>query len=174
MKQGLKKTVVRLLFLLACLPGVSGCGKSSPSGSGGEGAVTLVVITPHNENIKYEFRRAFSDYALEKYGREVTFQWRDVGGGSSSILQYLRNVYSGAETSGIDILFGGGEYTFQYLDTEGLLEPLELSEDVLESIPASFGGMDMISADRTWCGNCLLYTSPSPRDRTRSRMPSSA
>ena len=26
----------------------------------------------------------------------------------------------------------------------------------------------------SWCGNCLLYTSPSPRDRTRSRMPSSA
>ena len=26
----------------------------------------------------------------------------------------------------------------------------------------------------TWGGACLLYTSPSPRDRTRSRMPSSA
>ena len=26
----------------------------------------------------------------------------------------------------------------------------------------------------TQCGACLLYTSPSPRDRTRSRMPSSA
>ena len=25
-----------------------------------------------------------------------------------------------------------------------------------------------------WLGTCLLYTSPSPRDRTRSRMPSSA
>ena len=25
-----------------------------------------------------------------------------------------------------------------------------------------------------WTSNCLLYTSPSPRDRTRSRMPSSA
>ena len=25
-----------------------------------------------------------------------------------------------------------------------------------------------------WSDNCLLYTSPSPRDRTRSRMPSSA
>jgi len=25
-----------------------------------------------------------------------------------------------------------------------------------------------------WTGICLLYTSPSPRDRTRSRMPSSA
>ena len=31
-------------------------------------------------------------------------------------------------------------------------------------------------ADRynEWVQNCLLYTSPSPRDRTRSRMPSSA
>ena len=25
-----------------------------------------------------------------------------------------------------------------------------------------------------WFGNCLLYTSPSPRDRQKSRMPSSA
>ena len=29
-----------------------------------------------------------------------------------------------------------------------------------------------IEAD--FCNTCLLYTSPSPRDRTRSRMPSSA
>ena len=28
--------------------------------------------------------------------------------------------------------------------------------------------------DPTGTGTCLLYTSPSPRDRTRSRMPSSA
>ena len=31
---------------------------------------------------------------------------------------------------------------------------------------------DPVSAERIV--NCLLYTSPSPRDRTRSRMPSSA
>ena len=37
--------------------------------------------------------------------------------------------------------------------------------------------IDDINALRTHCGlakACLLYTSPSPRDRTRSRMPSSA
>ena len=28
--------------------------------------------------------------------------------------------------------------------------------------------------ESTMCGNCLLYTSPSPRDRQKSRMPSSA
>ena len=29
-------------------------------------------------------------------------------------------------------------------------------------------------AGGTYSGNCLLYTSPSPRDRQKSRMPSSA
>ena len=29
-------------------------------------------------------------------------------------------------------------------------------------------------AEASWAECCLLYTSPSPRDRTRSRMPSSA
>ena len=32
----------------------------------------------------------------------------------------------------------------------------------------------VITDNETWAGPCLLYTSPSPRDRTRSRMPSSA
>ena len=32
----------------------------------------------------------------------------------------------------------------------------------------------IISSDKTVINVCLLYTSPSPRDRTRSRMPSSA
>ena len=34
--------------------------------------------------------------------------------------------------------------------------------------------LDQISVSKTEPGDCLLYTSPSPRDRTRSRMPSSA
>ena len=33
-------------------------------------------------------------------------------------------------------------------------------------------GVDYVEGG--WPGACLLYTSPSPRDRTRSRMPSSA
>ena len=36
----------------------------------------------------------------------------------------------------------------------------------------AFGLEDKIVRRIHW--NCLLYTSPSPRDRTRSRMPSSA
>ena len=33
---------------------------------------------------------------------------------------------------------------------------------------------ETLSTNITWFKGCLLYTSPSPRDRTRSRMPSSA
>ena len=31
-----------------------------------------------------------------------------------------------------------------------------------------------LSLGMVWCETCLLYTSPSPRDRQKSRMPSSA
>ena len=41
-------------------------------------------------------------------------------------------------------------------DIENIKAPKGLNEDVIKFI------------------SCLLYTSPSPRDRTRSRMPSSA
>src|SRR5665811_2602525 len=37
---------------------------------------------------------------------------------------------------------------------------------------AIFGGLGLVLYGAAWA--CLLYTSPSPRDRTRSRMPSSA
>ena len=45
--------------------------------------------------------------------------------------------------------------------------------------PRTFGGQvlaqSIIAADRTVEGkDCLLYTSPSPRDKRQSRMPSSA
>ena len=37
-----------------------------------------------------------------------------------------------------------------------------------------YGRLAEISGEYLRKGSCLLYTSPSPRDRTRSRMPSSA
>ena len=37
-----------------------------------------------------------------------------------------------------------------------------------------FGRLNMFFYDPKFKKTCLLYTSPSPRDRTRSRMPSSA
>ena len=47
------------------------------------------------------------------------------------------------------------------------------ADDLTKLIRILVRNIDSITnLDRTW--SCLLYTSPSPRDRTRSRMPSSA
>ena len=51
----------------------------------------------------------------------------------------------------------------------------DLVSDIIkngEGLIASSGAAMIDSGEYT--GSCLLYTSPSPRDRTRSRMPSSA
>ena len=37
-----------------------------------------------------------------------------------------------------------------------------------------YGAAEVCGPHLAFCTICLLYTSPSPRDRTRSRMPSSA
>ena len=54
----------------------------------------------------------------------------------------------------------------------------ELGIDVVDADLASRAvvepGMPALQKITEHFGDCLLYTSPSPRDRTRSRMPSSA
>ena len=44
---------------------------------------------------------------------------------------------------------------------------------IASPIPGGEKGI-VLAKLRAWASHCLLYTSPSPRDRTRSRMPSSA
>ena len=55
------------------------------------------------------------------------------------------------------------------------IETLELLEDIINQYQ---GTILIVSHDREFidntCNSCLLYTSPSPRDRQQSRMPSSA
>ena len=50
----------------------------------------------------------------------------------------------------------------------------QLAVLLLQKCDSKFGEMDYFDNERKCLASCLLYTSPSPRDRTRSRMPSSA
>ncbi len=127
--------------------------------------VKLVVISPHNTAIEYEFAEAFSLHHAVEYGQKVDIEWRDIGGGASSILRYLQNVYDNAETSGIDIVWGGGDYYFTKLAAADILQPMELSDDVLANIPAKLGGLDMYDSEHRWCGSAVsgfgfLYNAP--------------
>ena len=65
----------------------------------------------------------------------------------------------------------------QYFPKDGCVEhdPKEIYETVLKTSKNAIKKSNIKPTDISAIGiTCLLYTSPSPRDRTRSRMPSSA
>lgn len=94
-------------------------------------ALRLVVITPHNEQIRYEFERAFDQWHRQNYELPVDIDWR-APGGTSTIRRQLESEYIKAltigkitpkgqlarddqgnptqGTMGADIFFGGGSY----------------------------------------------------------------
>ena len=51
---------------------------------------------------------------------------------------------------------------------------IEVAAAVCEAATRAVPPDEEIAENPRWVRSCLLYTSPSPRDRTRSRMPSSA
>ena len=61
---------------------------------------------------------------------------------------------------------------------------VDLNADLGEEVTDDAALLEVVTSANVACGyhagnaaimrSCLLYTSPSPRDRTRSRMPSSA
>jgi len=63
-----------------------------------------------------------------------------------------------------------------YMSQQGRLKGMEYLDFVLSEVHGLRVKelQDAKAQGRKVIGTCLLYTSPSPRDRTRSRMPSSA
>ena len=48
----------------------------------------IVIITAHNESIRYEYEQAFARYCREKFGREIALDFRSPGG-TSDIVRYI-------------------------------------------------------------------------------------
>ncbi|MDB5321953.1 MAG: iron transporter substrate-binding protein [Phycisphaerales bacterium] len=59
------------------------------------GDPVLVIVTPHNEAIRYEFERGFSRWHQSKYGKPVKIEWRAIGG-TTEIMRYLSSEYASA------------------------------------------------------------------------------
>ncbi len=78
-------------------------------------ALRLIIITPHNEQIRYEFARAFDRWHYENYGDRVNVIY-SVPGGTSEIRRMLFAQFTAATEAGYapggdaDLVFGGGSY----------------------------------------------------------------
>ena len=173
------------LVLLAVVAGVCGCQKAADTGipDGPQKQQTnkicrekwgksfdelpseqLVLISPHNEDIRKEFTWAFSMWHARKYGKRVELVWRSVGGGTSAIQRYLENVYSKADTSEIDVVWGGGRFPFMAMEKASILVPIELPDDLKKTlfeqgnVPAELGGIPQLSRQEGklyWVGTAV-------------------
>ena len=77
------------LALLLALPLYLRPAPEDGSGSSDPGKPdSLIIVTPHTEQIRYEIDRAFRRYYREKYGRSVEIDWRNVGG-TADIVRYI-------------------------------------------------------------------------------------
>jgi ABC-type Fe3+ transport system substrate-binding protein len=158
-----------------------------PKGTGPEQAdgPTLVIITPHTEQIRFEFERAFSRWHETNHGSPVTIDWR-APGGTSEIRRLLIDQYQAAIRNNeyamvdgevviepgrmaFDILFGGGSYEHGEI-AKGFTAEIEGEEvRVPISVPAGFtqaqldewfgqnkiGNQKLYEENQYWLGTAL-------------------
>jgi iron(III) transport system substrate-binding protein len=122
----------------------------------------LVLISPHRDELREEVALAFQDWITARadlfqpkgvdVSRGVEIVWQDIGGGSTQIAKYLE---SNPGSTGIDVLFGGGTEPHQRLAEKGLLEPLQLPEEILARIPKELNGVPLRDPHHRWFGPML-------------------
>ncbi len=117
-----KIVVVALLVLIVGVPFLlrPAVSRTDAQAAAGE-AERLIVITPHNEQIRYELARAFNEKRAAEGRPRVVFDWRASGGTSDlrknvlSQFQALGDRGEEANGIGIDLFWGGGDYEHNQL-----------------------------------------------------------
>ncbi len=138
------------------------------------GARRVIVVTPHNEQIRSEFGRAFERWHLAKYGEPATVVW-STPGGTSEISTLLRSSWAAALRDGrdpggdADVLFGGGSFEFERLSkpivvkvdgverSAPVVEETGMTPQELEALlgPNDIGGRSLYDPKGRWVGAAL-------------------
>jgi len=146
----------------------------APRSGSTDGVTTLSIITPHNEQIRYEFARAFRAWHQREYHEAVGVQWL-VPGGTAVIQHMLEAQYTAALVAGdppggrADLLFGGGTQVHSRLArplsvtvgservTTTITVPLDFDPAWLESAygPNDIGGTRLYDDRLHWFGTAL-------------------
>ncbi len=169
-----KFVIIGLMVLIVGLPFVLRPGDDAQAAVG-QDAPRLVIITPHNEQIRHEVAHAFNRWRVDQGLPAVRFDWRASGGTSELrrgiLAQYGALAERHAEDQGIgaDLFFGGGEYEHVQLTRrltverhgEELTIPVSVAPDLPEGlINAAFpnphiGGERLYHDDQLWIGTTL-------------------
>ena len=115
----------------------------------------LVVISPHNRSITYEFGRGFARWHEQQFATPVTVEWRNLGG-SADALKFVQSEFAAKPAGiGLDCFFGGGPEPYLLLADLGLLEVCPLPESVQAGIPTHANGVELYDPGGRWYGAAL-------------------
>jgi ABC-type Fe3+ transport system substrate-binding protein len=152
--------------------------KTSPGPQESTGA-RLVIITPHGQEIRNEFRRAFADWSQKKYGEAIDLEYLTPGG-TGDIRRQLDTIYRAIRDAnggklppedqihtGIDMVWGGGDFEFNSkLKPMGILRPLQIDPKLMAAVFPSptLAGVKLYDQEKDksgkllppkWVGICL-------------------
>src|SRR5215207_556798 len=110
-------------------------------------APRLVVLTPHNQDIRREFALTFSAWHRENFGVGVVMDYRTIGG-TNDIRRQLESMYRPYRLPGgkrppeeqvpidADVVWGGGDFFFtrELKQDLGILRPLPISRSKLDDV----------------------------------------
>lgn len=144
-----------IFLLTAITPFLLRCGDGGDPSSARIRVDKLYVVSPHNENIRDEYGRAFGEYYFEKTGRNVEIVWLDQGGASEAE-KYVRSRFAlKSDSIDIDLFWGGGTEPYVKLAREGLLVPVELADGIRELLPPADFGINVADSEGRWYGTAL-------------------
>lgn len=185
--------IALLAVPLAFRPAGDRIADTDGSGNGG-GAAQVIIVSPHNEQIRHEFAVGFDRWHQKKYGQRAQVIW-NVPGGTSEIrrmleAQYRADLEAGKPALGgnNDLVMGGGSYEFGQLKkpvsvdvavggavekrTTTIIEPVDFDQEWLDSIYGEnkIGDGVLYDKDHHWFGVALsgfgiVYNRDSLRDR---------
>jgi ABC-type Fe3+ transport system substrate-binding protein len=145
------------------------------AGEASTGAARLVVITPHNQDIRREFAIAFRAWHQKEYGEPVEIDFR-VPGGANDVKRQLADVYrswTGKDgklderfVPDIHVIWGGGGFYFENeIKPLGALQPIQLDPQTIgEAFPnLMLAGVPLYESTKDvkgnptpkWIGVCL-------------------
>ncbi|MCA9279499.1 MAG: extracellular solute-binding protein [Phycisphaeraceae bacterium] len=142
--------VLALLLLVVAMPIVL---RPKNRAAWPEDTQSLIILTPHVQQIREEFARAFDQWHQAKYGTRVRIDWR-IPGGTSEIRRLLEAKYGAAIRQGkytldehgvarfetgaleFDMMFGGGSYDHGKLAANNAARAAISGEEVAGPISA--------------------------------------
>src|SRR5262245_23551201 len=115
----------------------------------------VVLISPHNEAIRYEFGMGFDEWHRTRFGEGATLEWRDAGGTADALRFVQSEFVTKPDGIGIDVFFGGGSEPFLLLADKKLALPYEPPKEILTGIPQSLNGIELYDPGHAWYGAAL-------------------